>query len=54
MAGPAGLQPLDLNWWLGPVPQHLRDLSLLTGQMGQGSTLEGSCEAWQEPTASGQ
>lgn len=47
VAGPSGLQSPSLNLGLGPAPQHLRDLSLLICRMSPGSTLEGSCEAWQ-------
>lgn len=47
VAGPSGLQSPGLNMELGPAPQHLHDLSLLICQMSLGSTLEGSCEAWQ-------
>lgn len=47
VAGPSGLQSPGLNLGLGPAPQHLRDLSLLICRMSPGSTLEGSCEAWQ-------
>lgn len=36
-----------LNLGIGPARQHLCNLSPLICQMGQGSTLEGSCEAWQ-------
>lgn len=54
VAGPPGLQSSGLNWWLGFPRQLPHDLSLLICQVGQRSTSEGSCAAWQEPTASGQ
>lgn len=47
VAGPSGLQSPGLNLRLGPAAQHLHDLSLLICQMSPGSSLEGSCEAWQ-------
>lgn len=46
VAGPPGMKSPGLNAGLGPAPRHLQ-ISVSSSVMGQGTTLEGSCETWQ-------